>query len=142
MDLNCTIAPAPGARYTKAQLQRELEEAERNRDSPRRGGDTRDGLRNGASSPASVSISVHDETTFLSCVPDGTTVTTLPPSQVLAGAERVDFLPPDLPSAININGGGDNDDGSISTPGEAGCNPQSLDGQQVAGRKIRDCFQL
>ncbi|KAL7970751.1 hypothetical protein HDV63DRAFT_359004 [Trichoderma sp. SZMC 28014] len=143
MQLECVIAPTPASRRTKSQLQRELEDfrrrAERlDRDesndsrsnSPtRQSGVDVDGVS--ASASASVPFMVADSAPAPLFVPALT-----PASEGIAG------LQPQTSPSVSTRG--NNHQPSISQDHviEHPTTSQIFDGQDVAGRKIQDCFNL
>ncbi|UKZ71198.1 uncharacterized protein TrAtP1_012159 [Trichoderma atroviride] len=142
MQLECVIAPTPASRRTKSQLQRELEDfrrrAELDRDegngsrsnSPTRQSGDVDGAS--ASAPVSVPFMVADSVSAPLFVPALT-----PASEgIVAGLQ-----PQTSPS---ISTGSNNHQSTISQNQaiEPPATSQLFDGQDVAGRKIEDCFNL
>ncbi|KAK1238932.1 hypothetical protein MKX08_005993 [Trichoderma sp. CBMAI-0020] len=142
MQLDCVIAPTPASRRTKSQLQRELEDfrrrAELDRDegngsrsnSPTRQSGDVDGVS--ASAPASVPFMVADSVSAPLFVPALT-----PASEGIAAG-----LQPQTSPSISTRSNNHQSTTSQNQAIEPPATSQLFDGQDVAGRKIQDCFNL
>ncbi|KAH8121896.1 hypothetical protein FP744_10002943 [Trichoderma asperellum] len=140
MQLDCVIAPTPASRRTKAQLQRELEDFRRRAERlyPDEDNDSRSNsptrLSGVAVDGASASVP------FL--VADPVPAPLLVPALTPTSEDIATSLQPQTPPSISK--GSNNRQSSISQSQsiESLTSSQVFDGQDVAGRKIQDCFNL
>ncbi|KAK5996400.1 Regulatory LEU3-like protein [Cladobotryum mycophilum] len=140
MDLACVVGPTPAARHTKSQLQKELEAMRHHRSSTHEADEETNETNIAEPSPALVAETLpilgSDHTVSSAgsptVVPEPNAATTPP------AAAPPQVHPPPAPSRsienqfrpINAVFTGDQID------------PRMLDGQEVSGRKIFDCFNL
>lgn len=138
MELECVIAPTPASRRTKAQLQRELEDFRRRAE--RLDLDEDNGSR--SNSPTKLSgVDVDGASASIPfMVADSVSAPLLVPA-LTSASEDVDLQAQISPP---ISRASDNRQSSIlqSQAIESPTNSQLFDGQEVAGRKIQDCFNL
>ncbi|KAL6903235.1 hypothetical protein GGI43DRAFT_401549 [Trichoderma evansii] len=136
MQLECVIAPTPASRRTKAQLQRELEDFRRRAErlDPDEDNDSR------SNSPTRLSGVDLDRASIPFIVANSGSAPLLVPA--LTPASEGAGLPAQISPPISR--ASDNRQSSILTCKaiESSTSAQIFDGQEVAGRKIQDCFNL
>lgn len=152
MQLECVIAPTPASRRTKAQLQRELEDFRRRAERLDR--DEGDGSR--SNSPTRQSGVDVDGVNIDGVIIDGASASASVPFMVADSVSAPLFVPALTPASEGIAAGlqpqsspsistrSNNHQSSISQSQaiEPPITSQLFDGQDVAGRKIQDCFNL
>lgn len=140
MQLECVIVPTPASRRTKAQLQRELEDFRRRAERlyPDEDNDSR------SNSPTRLSgVEVDGASASVPfLVADPVPGPLLVPALTPASEEIATSLQPQTSPSISKTSNNRQSSISQSQSIESPTSSQVFDGQDVAGRKIQDCFNL
>lgn len=142
MQLECVIAPTPASRRTKSQLQRELEDFRRRAERLDR--DESNGSRsNSPTRQSGVDVDGVAASAFVPLLVADSDSTALFVPALIPASEGI-VARPQSQTSPSISTRSNNHQSSISQNQvqEPPTTSQLFDGQDVAGRKIQDCFNL
>lgn len=140
MQLECVFAPTPASRRTKSQLQRELEDFRRRAERL----DRDDGNDSRSNSPTALSgVEVDGASASVPfTVADSVPAPLLVPALTPASEGIAAGLQPQTSPSISTRSNNPQSSALQSQAIESPASSQLFDGQDVAGRKIQDCFNL